>query len=109
MKFLVDAQLPPSLAQWLRGTGADAAHVEQSDLRDASDNIIRDYAVQNGYVLVTKDRDFVPVNRSRQSGLQVVWIRTGNVSNRVLLDRLAAGWPRILAHLEAGATIVELR
>ena len=40
---------------------------------------------------------------------QVVWIRTGNVSNRVLIGRLEAGWRSVLTHLEDGASIVELR
>jgi predicted nuclease of predicted toxin-antitoxin system len=109
VKFLVDAQLPPSLAQWLRVTGADAAHVEQAGLRDAADPEIRDYAATQGYVLVTKDKDFLPSSGSPLSGLQIVWIRTGNISNRLLLDRLAASWQRIVAHLETGVRVVELR
>jgi len=109
VKFLVDAQLPPSLAQWLRGAGTDAIHVEQASLRNATDQAIRDYAIEKGYVLVTKDKDFMPADTSPAAGFQVVWVRTGNVSNCVLINRWAAGWPRILAHLETGARIVELR
>jgi predicted nuclease of predicted toxin-antitoxin system len=71
--------------------GTHAIHVEPAGLRDAADQIIRDYAVEQGCVLVTKDKDFVPSEHSRHSGLQIVWIRTGNVSNRVLFKRLAAG------------------
>ena len=109
MKFLVDAQLPPSLAHWLRENGNEATHVEEAGLRDAVDDVVREHAIAQGYVLVTKDNDFAPAKESRQSRLQVIWIRTGNVSNSVLFARLAAGWPRIVAHLEGGARIVELR
>jgi predicted nuclease of predicted toxin-antitoxin system len=109
VKFLVDAQLPPSLVEWLSATGVDATHVEQVGLRNAADQIIRDYAVEQGHILVTKDKDFVPSEQSRLSELQVVWIRTGNVSNRVLFERLRACWPRVLEHLEAGVRVVELR
>jgi predicted nuclease of predicted toxin-antitoxin system len=108
VKFLVDAQLPPSLAEWLRATGGEAIHVEEAGLRDAVDSAIREYAVSQGYVLITKDKDFVPAESPRPQ-FQVVWIRTGNVPNRVLIGRLEAGWPRILAHLEDGAPVVELR
>jgi predicted nuclease of predicted toxin-antitoxin system len=59
-------------------------------------------------VPITKDKDFAPAESFRPQ-FQVVWIRTGNVPNRVLIERLAAGWPRILVHLEDGAPIVELR
>ena len=40
MKFLVDAQLPPALARWLREQGYDAQHVEDLGLRDAEDRVI---------------------------------------------------------------------
>ena len=108
MKFLVDAQLPPSLAEWLRIAGCEAIHVEEAGLRDAVDSAISEYAVNQGYVLITKDRDFVLAGSPRQRS-QVVWIRTGNVSNRVLIGRLEAGWRSVLTHLEDGASIVELR
>ena len=84
-------------------------HVEQAGLRNATDQTIRDHGVKQGYVLITKDKDFVPADAALAPGLQVVWVRTGNVSNRVLIDRLAAGWARILEHLEAGARVIELR
>ncbi|HEY5047159.1 MAG TPA: DUF5615 family PIN-like protein [Rhizomicrobium sp.] len=109
MKFLIDAQLPPSLVQWLRSVGCEAEHVEEMALRNAEDRAIRDHAVSNGFVLLTKDRDFVPAAESTATDLQVVWIRTGNISNRVLFQRLAADWTRVLAHLETGVRIVELR
>lgn len=53
MKFLVDAQLPPFLAEWLRATGGEATHVEEAGLRNAVDSAIREYAVSQGYVLIT--------------------------------------------------------
>ncbi len=37
MKFLVDAQLPPALVQWLSGEGHEATHVEDEGLLDAED------------------------------------------------------------------------
>ena len=39
MKFLVDAQLPPALAHWLRGAGHEAQAVGEVGLRDASDTV----------------------------------------------------------------------
>ena len=65
MKFRVDAQLPPSLAEWLRATGGDAIHVEEAGPRNAVDSAIREYAVNEDYVLITKDEDFVPAESSR--------------------------------------------
>lgn len=109
MKFLVDAQLPPLLALRLRELGYSVAHVEDVALRNADDGSIRTYAEQEGCVLITKDRDFVPVGSARTERIQIVWVRTGNVSNRVLLARFSANWTAILEHLKGGSQIVELR
>jgi predicted nuclease of predicted toxin-antitoxin system len=107
VKFLIDAQLPPALAGLLRKLGCDASHVEDVALQNASDMDIRDYALANKIIVVTKDRDFVPAETSGK--LQVVWVRTGNITNRVLFQRIEAGWSDAIAHLNAGATIVEFR
>jgi predicted nuclease of predicted toxin-antitoxin system len=40
VKFLVDAQLPPALARWLREAGHEAEHVEFVGLREESDSAI---------------------------------------------------------------------
>ena len=58
MKFLVDAQLPPALAHWLREGGHEAEHVEDTGLREANDGAIWAHAVQSGAIIVTKDEDF---------------------------------------------------
>ena len=106
MKFLVDAQLPSALADWLRKTGHDAQHVQDVALRDADDAAIRAYAGKAGAVLITKDRDFVSTG---QTPVQVVWVRTGNVGTRVLIERFVGALPQVLAHLKDGAQLVELR
>ena len=38
MKFIVDAQLPPALARWLREQGHQAEHVAEAGLREAEDS-----------------------------------------------------------------------
>ena len=58
MKFLIDAQLPPALARWLREAGHEASHVEDDGLRDAEDGAIWAHALKTGAIIVTKDEDF---------------------------------------------------
>ena len=55
MKFVVDAQLPPVMAHWLRAAGHEAAHVEDLGLRNADDDVIWMHAEKTGVVIVTKD------------------------------------------------------
>jgi predicted nuclease of predicted toxin-antitoxin system len=58
MKFVVDAQLPPALAAWLRDKGHDAVAVREIGLREADDGDIWSYARAERAIVVTKDEDF---------------------------------------------------
>ncbi len=107
MRFLVDAQLPPALVPWLRDEGHDAAHVFELDILAASDNDVWAYAVAHGYVIVTKDHDFVEWAFKRRPCPQIVWLRFGNMPNRGLFDRLKRAWPRVNLGLNNGASVVE--
>lgn len=44
MRFLVDAQLPPALCDWLRNHGHEASHVVATGLGAASDAMIAAHA-----------------------------------------------------------------
>jgi predicted nuclease of predicted toxin-antitoxin system len=107
VKFLVDEQLPEGVAQWLVDQGHDAEHVRAIRMKSASDRTIWDHALATGSVIVTKDRDFVEWSMTRTPIAIVLWLRFGNLKRSVLLERMASVWPRTLAHLEAGAAVVE--
>lgn len=108
MKFVVDAQLPPALATWLRTRGHDAEAVREIGLREADDKAIWSYAKSTNAIIVTKDEDFALLATAAPE-VRVLWVRIGNVVNRVLLERFAQVWPQIAVHLEDGAHIVEIR
>ncbi|PTS86962.1 MULTISPECIES: DUF5615 family PIN-like protein [unclassified Caulobacter] len=108
MKFLVDAQLPPSLAQWLRGKGHEADHVISVAALDAPDAVIWDLAIQNDYVIVTKDRDFVEWARSRRPRARIVWVRLGNMRREVLEARMDQAWPELERALASLVSVIEV-
>ncbi len=108
MKFVVDAQLPPALAAWLREKGHDAVAVREIGLREAGDSAIWSYARAEGAIVVTKDEDFGQLAAAMPDA-RVHWVRIGNAVNRVLLARFESAWPEILARLEEGAQVLELR
>lgn len=107
MRFLVDAQLPPALARRLEALGHRAEHVADCGLATASDDLIRNFAADNGAVIVTKDEDFA-VSQLLQGGPPVVWLRLGNTRRVVLLERVEADLPAVLAALQRGETLIEL-
>jgi predicted nuclease of predicted toxin-antitoxin system len=107
VRFLVDAQLPPALARRVEAWGHVAEHVVDLDLTSASDNAIRDYAAVVSAVIITKDEDFA-LRQVLAGGPPVVWLRLGNSRRAVLLKRVEAEFPAILAALERGDTLVEI-
>ena len=109
LRFLVDAQLPPALARRLTREDDFAEHVQNVGLGTATDTDIRTYAVAAGAVLVTKDEDFAHRARHARSKVQVVWIRIGNVTNRVLWSTLQPRLAEIMGALGRGERLVEVR
>lgn len=106
----VDAQLPPALARWLRREyGVDATHVDDAGFLGAADPAIFAAARGGGAdVVVTKDDDFARLLDQHGPPPQVVWVRWGNVRNRVLRQRLLPLWPQVAAMLAAGEPLVEV-
>ena len=58
MRFLVDANLSPVVAERLRAFGHDARHVVDVGLVVAPDPVILEYAAAHGSVIVSADADF---------------------------------------------------
>lgn len=108
IRFLVDAQLPPGLADRLATRGYLAEHVNRMGLGAASDSALWQHAAQVRATLVTKDEDFVDLALRDPAGPQVLWIRTGNISNDVLWRMLGPRLDEIIASLNAGERIVEV-
>jgi predicted nuclease of predicted toxin-antitoxin system len=108
LKFLIDAQLPPSLEAWFEAEGYEARHVASLSGLDAPDADIWNLAISDGYIIVTKDRDFVEWARSRTPKARVLWIRFGNMRREVLHLRLEAAWPELLEFLVSDVTVIEV-
>lgn len=107
MLYLVDAQLPPSLAGALRAAGLDAVHVAELGLATATDGLIWNEAVARSAVLVTKDRDFSLLRAAKRQGPTVLWIRVGNIDNRSLIDQILGALAKIVEAVERGETVIE--
>lgn len=108
MNFIVDAQLPLALADWLKARGHEADHVHDLLTVDAPDQTIWTMAQDQGRIIITKDRDFAIWATDRRSGPQVVWVRLGNATRRALLDWLEPKWPAIEQRLSEDVHLVEV-
>lgn len=67
------------------------------------------HAETNGFVIVTKDEDFTLRVQATESGPCVVWLRVGNTSNAALRAWFVPRVPQIVALLDQGTRLVEIR
>ena len=109
MKFIVDAQLPPSLAAVLRHAGCDAVAVRDIGLQEAADAVIWQYALENNAAILTKDEDFAERCLRTPTPPVVIWLRIGNATNPVLVEWLMPVLPTVLARIENGDRLIEVR
>jgi predicted nuclease of predicted toxin-antitoxin system len=82
MKLLLDENLSPNIAHRLQDLFPGSHHVHDCGLGTADDEIIWEYALSNGYTIVSKDSDFYDRALLRGSPPKVVWVRAGNRSNQ---------------------------
>ena len=81
MKLLLDANLSWRLTDGLTRHFGDCIHVNKTALsKPAKDTEIWDYAVANGYTIVTQDADFLNIFETRGFPPKVILLRTGNMS-----------------------------
>ena len=106
--FLIDAQLPPALAESLRSLGHDAEHVNEVGLAVANDCEIWRAAIIRGAVLISKDEDFVTMSLMNPEECRLLWIRLGNTTNRALWTALEPVVSDILQSFEEGEWLIEL-
>jgi predicted nuclease of predicted toxin-antitoxin system len=108
MKFLVDAQLPYGIALFLRDKGFDALHT--NDLPDkeyTTNSQIRNVAVSENRIVITKDYDFVDSYVLRKIPGKLLIVTTGNIKNKQLFDLWRNNWELII-HLFETWNLVEL-
>jgi predicted nuclease of predicted toxin-antitoxin system len=80
MKLLFDHNLPPSLVTRLVDLFPFSEHVFTLGLDRASDVDIREYALRESLVIVTKDADFSDLCVLKGFPPKIIWIRRGNCS-----------------------------
>jgi predicted nuclease of predicted toxin-antitoxin system len=85
MKFLVDAQLPRRLTNWLQEAGFETVHTLDLPLGNRTpDSVINDISVQEEYVVITKDADFVSSFHLYSKPYKLLLVSTGNIRNSEL-------------------------
>lgn len=95
MKLLFDHNLSPRLAKLLADLFPDSNHVHLLGLSEVQDKIVREYARDHDFLIVTKDADFSELCLLYGFPPKVVWIRRGNCKTTDIETLLRAHWDDI--------------
>jgi predicted nuclease of predicted toxin-antitoxin system len=107
MRFLLDMNLPPAIADWLRSEGHDAIHVREAGYGDLPDREIFVRAAEDSRIVVTFDLDFGEiVGLVGKAGCGVILLRLRLARQPYLRERLRVAMAQAGDALEAGAIVL---
>lgn len=110
MKLWIDAQFSPALAKWVTENFADieAVAVRDLGLRDAEDQVIFLSARNADATVMTKDSDFLELQKRIGAPPKIIWVTCGNTSNARLKEILSTSLQKAIELLESGEILVEI-
>ena len=99
MKFLLDAQLPRKLSEFLKWKGYDAIHtLELPDKNATKDSEINRISLEEKRVVISKDLDFIESLLISEKPYKLIYIATGNITNKQLLNIFSQNIERIVSY-----------
>lgn len=108
MKFIVDAQLPKSLARLLRDLGHDAVHTLELPARNRTgDDEINKISINEQRVVISKDSDFYDSYFGKKEPYKLLFLTCGNIRNADLLQLFRRNIAAIELELSA-SDVVEM-
>lgn len=100
MKFIVDEQLPKKLSDWLVEKGYDSIHIDTlNTLNSVMDEEICLISMAELRIVITKDSDFWDTYLVKQQPYKLLYITTGNITNKELIQLFDLHLGTILVHL----------
>jgi predicted nuclease of predicted toxin-antitoxin system len=108
MRFLIDNNLSPRLADLLRAAGHDVVHVRDIDMRRAADVLVIEAARADDRVLISADTDFgalLAQSHATKPSFLLMRRASGRRATEqaeIILDNLDV----VRADLDAGAIVV---
>ncbi|HLW43249.1 MAG TPA: DUF5615 family PIN-like protein [Candidatus Acidoferrales bacterium] len=100
MKLLFDENLPPRLAEVLANVYPNSAHVHECGLGSADDEVIWQYAKDNGFTIISKDSDFQERSVLRGYPPKVVWLRATNCATAQIESLLRTARPLVTRFIQ---------
>jgi len=108
MRFLLDARIPPSLATCLQRAGHEVRYTMQLPAGNRiTDTEIRKFCFEEGWVVVTKDKDFFYSHVLHGNPKKLLLVRCGNFRLIALIQLFERYLPEITTAFE-NRNLVEL-
>jgi predicted nuclease of predicted toxin-antitoxin system len=100
VKLLLDENLSKRLVSLLQEKFPGTTQVELIGLAGSTDSNICDYASEHGFIVVTKDDDFISIVSARGFSPRLIRLKLGNVTNSTILEKLLAAANSLQRELE---------
>jgi predicted nuclease of predicted toxin-antitoxin system len=107
MKFLLDAQLPPSLKKLFTDKGFDCIHTIDLEFgNDTTDKIINKISVAEQRTLITKDSDFFHSFLISGEPFKLIMVKLGNTPKADLIEFFRNRFEEIIEKLKTEDMVV---
>ena len=88
MKLLLDENLPRRIVPFIQDSYPGSTQVALIGLERVDDRLIRQYAIDNDYIITTKDADFYEMSLIHGQPPKIVWLKMGNQSKTATIKTL---------------------
>jgi predicted nuclease of predicted toxin-antitoxin system len=100
MKFIVDAHIPKKLSLFLEWKGHDSIHtLDLPNKNRSKDSEINQISLDEKRVLISKDLDFIESLLISNKPYKLIYISTGNITNRELLALFGKNIEKIIEYV----------
>ena len=107
LRFIVDTQLPPRLARFLRDKDFPAYHTTNfPNGHLLNDEDIVKIAIRENRIIITKDSDFLDNFLLKGAPPQILLLQFGNIGNQKLIDLFELEIANIAQLFESGINVV---
>ena len=90
MKLLFDQNLSDRIPSQIADLFPESTHVKAIHLEREDDDVVAQWAKENGCVIISKDTDFYQRSMVLGHPPKFVWLRVGNCSTSFVVDLLRA-------------------
>ncbi len=107
MKFLIDAQLPKKLSNYLSEKGYDSIHsLDLPNQNKTSDTDINLYSIENKRIVISKDSDFYNSYLQNVEPYKLIYLTLGNISTKDLIELFEKNHTRIFEEIQLNSVVM---